>query len=215
MTLSKDARIIWQTAKALALKSQAVSPQTRPLPPLLYFTDPERSPDPLATVRGLPPGAGVVYRHFGRPDARALGQALRLATAELGLVLLVGLDADLAREIEADGVHLPERALDQAIALRRHYPHGLLTGAVHQAEALSLAQPLDACVISPVFPAGGRSASKADLGLERFKALCAQAPCPVYGLGGITAARAPLMLETGACGIAGVDALQAAFASGS
>ena len=211
MTLSKDARILWQTAKALALKSQAVSPRPRPLPPLLLFTDPERTPDPVQIVSYLPSGSGVIYRHFGAADAEQVAQRLRHVTKAAGLTLLIGLDHDLAAAVEADGVHLPERALHQSASLRDQYPDWLITGAVHEAPSLSGLKGLDAVVISPVFPAGGRSATKPDLGLEGFNRLIALAPCPVYGLGGITPERAPRLLETKACGIAGVDALVAAF----
>lgn len=211
MTLSKDAQKLWQTAKALALKSRAVSPQARPLPPLLYFTDPQRTPDPRPTVRGLPEGAGVVYRHFGAASAADMGRDLRQITRDQGLILLIGLDHLLAETLGADGVHLPERALGQARELRQTHPDWLITGAVHSQPALIKAETLDACVLSPVFKAGGASHAKADLGLETFSALCARAPCPAYGLGGITAERASLMLDTGACGIAGVDAFDAAF----
>ncbi|HBY42760.1 MAG TPA: thiamine phosphate synthase, partial [Brevundimonas sp.] len=56
MTLSElmaeDARTLWATAQALsqsvALAAAPVSP--RPLPPLLFFTDPERTPRPWETA---------------------------------------------------------------------------------------------------------------------------------------------------------------------
>ncbi|MDA1322928.1 MAG: thiamine phosphate synthase, partial [Proteobacteria bacterium] len=62
MTLSElmaeDARTLWATAQALsqsvALTAAPVSP--RPLPPLLFFTDPERTPRPWETAARLPAG---------------------------------------------------------------------------------------------------------------------------------------------------------------
>ncbi|MNE59784.1 thiamine-phosphate pyrophosphorylase [compost metagenome] len=62
-----------------------------------------------------------------------------------------------------------------------------------------------------MFPAGGASAAKTTLGLEGFKALAALAPCPAYALGGISAANVAALIGSGACGIAGVDAVQTAF----
>jgi thiamine-phosphate pyrophosphorylase len=211
MTLSEDARTLWQTAKALALKSQAVSLQAPRLPPLLFFTDPQRTPDPRLTASALPAGAAVVYRHFGAPDAEQMARDLRRITREQGLLLLIGQDEGLAEAINADGLHLPERLLNQAPDIRGRHKHWLITGAVHSDQSFNAAKALDACTVSPVFKAGGTSSHKPDLGLDRFTDLCARAPVRVYGLGGITAMRAPLMLDTGACGIAGVDAIQAAF----
>lgn len=211
MTLSEDARTLWQTATALARAAAAVSPPKPPLPPLLFFTDPTRTPRPWETAERLPAGAGVVFRHFGAADALETGLRLRAATGEAGVRLLVGLDADLAERIGADGVHLPERALSAAHALSGRRPDWLLTGAAHSLEAVKTARDLDALVLSPVFPAGGASAGKPALGIEGFKAVAATAPCPVYALGGISAANAEALIGSGACGIAGVDAVQTAF----
>ena len=211
MTLSEDARTLWQTATALARAAAAVSPSKVPLPPLLFFTDPTRTPRPWETAARLPPGAGVVFRPFGATDALEIGLRLRAATTAAGVRLLIGLDADLAEQIGADGVHLPERALSAAYALSGRRPDWLLTGAAHSTKAVKAARDLDALILSPVFPAGGASAAKIALGVEGFKAAAALAPCPVYALGGIGPANVADLLGSGACGIAGVDAVQTAF----
>lgn len=212
--MAEDARTLWAAAQTLsqsvALAAAPVSP--RPLPPLLFFTDPERTPRPWETAARLPAGAGVVYRAFGAADAVETGLRLREATRAAGALLLVGLDAALAERVEADGVHLPERALSSAYALSGR-PDWLLTGAAHSEAAVRGARDLHALVLSPVFPAGGASAAKPALGVERFSALVTMAPCPVYALGGVTARNAQALSESGACGLAGVEAIQAAFAS--
>lgn len=211
MTLTEDADALWRTATALARAATAVSPSKHALPPLLFFTDPTRTPRPWETAGRLPASAGVVFRPFGAADALETSLRLRAATKAAGVRLLVGLDADLAERIEADGVHLPERALSAAYALSGRRPDWLLTGAAHSPEAIRSARDLDALVLSPVFPAGGASATKAALGIEGFKALAALAPCPAYALGGISAVNVADLIGSGACGIAGVDAVQTAF----
>ncbi|ANF56008.1 thiamine phosphate synthase [Brevundimonas naejangsanensis] len=182
------------------------------MPPLLFFTDPARTPRPWETAARLPAGAGVVFRHFGAADRLETGRRLREATHRAAVRLLVGLDADLAEQIEADGVHLPERALSAAWSLSGRRPDWLLTGAAHSPAAVRGARDLHALVLSPVFPAGGASSVKAPLGVEGFSALAALALCPVYALGGITALNAPLLAASGASGLAGVEAIQTAFA---
>lgn len=206
MTLTREAEIFWETAKALAREAAPVS-----LPPLLFLTDPARTPRPWETAAALPPGAGVVYRHFGAPEAEATARRLREVTARAGVRLLIALDADLAGAVGADGVHLPERAWDRAASLRALRPDWFLTGAWH-GEVKPTAS-VDALILSPVFPAGGASASKAALGLERFKILTASAARPVYALGGIDAENAPSLIGSGACGLAGVASIQKAFAA--
>ena len=212
-TLSKEARILWDAATGLAREAARVSASLvagRALPPLLFFTDPVRTPEPWRTANRLPAGAGVVYRHFGAVDAEAVARRLKAIVIERGLVLLIGLDADLAEAVEADGVHLPQRALEHTAALRRQRPDWLLTGAAHSTDD-ALPEGLDAVVLSPIFPAGGASAIKPALGAETLKAMAARRP--VYALGGITAATVGALKDSGACGIAGVDAVQAAFPS--
>ncbi len=210
MILSADAETLWGAATGLARAAAGVS-RDPGRPALLFFTDPVRTPQPWLTAAGLPPGAGVVYRAFGAADARTVAERLRRVTAERGVRLLIGLDADLAEAVGADGVHLPERALERAAALRRRHPHWQVTGAVHSAAALAGAGVLSAAVLSPVFAAGGASGSRPALGLVAFTAAVRAALVPVYALGGIGAANADTLKGSGACGLAGVAAIQSAF----
>ncbi len=209
-----DAEILWEAASVLARDAAKVSRATGKappnLPPLLFFTDPDRTPRPWETAARLPAGSGVVFRHFGRADARETALRLREATRARDGLLLIGLDGDLAEAIGADGVHLPERALDQAAGIAAARPDWRITGAAHSRVALG-APGLDALVLSPVFAAGGASSGRPPLGLEGFKGLVDASPRPVYALGGIDAAGARGLIGSGAYGIAGVSAIQTAF----
>ena len=209
-----DAEILWEVASVLARDAAKVSrarDRVGPgLPPLLFFTDPDRTPRPWETAARLPTGSGVVFRHFGRADARETALRLREATRACDGLLLIGLDAELAEAVDADGVHLPERALDQAAGLAALRPDWIITGAAHSRAALGTAR-LDALIVSPVFPAGGASAHRPALGLKTFTSWIEVASCPVYALGGIDGGNARGLIGSGACGIAGVSAIQAAF----
>ena len=213
--VSPDAGILWEVASGLAREAAKVSRgggrEAPDLPPLLFFTDPDRTPRPWETAARLPAGSGVVFRSFGAPDARETALRLREATRGRDGLLLIGLDAGLAEAVEADGVHLPERALDEAAALRTARPGWRITGGAHSMEALARAEGLDAAVLSPVFPAGGASRDRAPLGIARFAELVRAASCPVYALGGIDASNAGGLAGSGACGLAGVSAIRAAF----
>ena len=212
---SSGAETLWEVASVLAREAAAVSRAAdRPapdLPPLLFFTDPERTPRPWETAARLPAGSGVVFRAFGAADARESGLRLREATLRRDGLLLVGLDAELAEAIGADGVHLPERALHQAPALSASRPDWRVTGAVHSGAALAAARSLDAAVLSPVFQAGGSSAEKPALGVDMFGRLVRGARVPVYALGGIDGGNARSLIGSGACGLAGVSAIRDAF----
>jgi len=216
MNLSGDARTLWDAAMGLDRARAAVSTATisaRPLPPMLFLTDPERTPEPWRTARSLPGGAAVVYRAFGAEDAEHVGRRLREITARRGLILLVGLDADLAERIGADGLHLPEHALSSAVTLRARYPDWLMTGAVHSLDAVSTADSdaLDALVLSPVFPAGGPSSRKAALGEKTLGDIVRSSRLPVYALGGVGVETVGRLAGSGACGFAAVEAIARAF----
>jgi len=209
-----DAEILLEVASVLARDAAKVSrgpDRIGPaLPPLLFFTDPERTPKPWETAAGLPTGSGVVFRHFGRPDARETATRLRDATLERDGLLLIALDAELAEQIGADGVHLPERALDRARGLASARPDWRITGAAHVPSAL-VSPGLDALVVSPVFQAGGSSSERTPLGLRTFRKWVLAAPVPVYALGGIDSGNARALIGSGAYGLAGVSSMQAAF----
>ena len=209
-----DAKILWEAASVLARDAAKVSRARhqagRNLPPLLFFTDPDRTPRPWETAARLPAGSGVVFRHFGRADARETALRLREATRARDGLLLIGLDTDLAERVRADGVHLPGQALDLAPGLAVSRPDWMITGAAHSRPVLDT-PGLTALIVSPVFPAGGPSSVRPALGLEGFTAWVGAAPCPVYALGGIDSGNVSSLAGSGACGIAGVSAFQAAF----
>ncbi|MBB5745281.1 thiamine phosphate synthase [Brevundimonas variabilis] len=220
MILSSDARRLWNAArqmKAHALSRAALDVRASgawrkaALPPLLLFTDSERLSRPWEVASCLPAGAGLVYRAFGAPESFEVASRLRAITRERGVVLLIGQDADLADGVGADGVHLPERALSAAYALGGRRPDWLITGAAHSLEAAATARDLDAVVLSPIFQAGGASATKPPLGLQRLVEACRLSAAPVYALGGIDADAGESLIDSGACGMAGIGAFARAF----
>lgn len=169
------------------------------------FTDPERTPDPNAIAAMLPAGSGVIYRSFGR--AGALDEAARLATIarNRGLIFLVGQDVALAEVVGAHGVHLPQRLLTFATAIRRRHPSWLITGAAHDLLAVRRGEiaGCDGIFVSPAFPSRSASAGR-PLGVFRVAALARRASCPIFALGGVNAWTARRL--AGAHGFAAVEA---------
>jgi thiamine-phosphate pyrophosphorylase len=156
----------------------------------------------------LPAGSGVIFRAFGAADAVDQGLRLRRIAADRGLILLVGVDAALAQACEADGLHLPERAIAGAADVRAAHPGWILTAAAHSPDAARRAfeAGCDAVLVSSVFASNSPSAGKA-MGAEAFAALVQAAPLPVYALGGVTTGTAPGLVNSGAQGFAMVEGL--------
>ncbi|KCZ91754.1 thiamine phosphate synthase [Hyphomonas johnsonii] len=178
------------------------------LPPVLFLTDPVRTPDPVTIATMLPPGWGVVFRHFGAPDAAAIAHQLARVCTARKLSLLIAADPALALAVGADGVHWPHARLGQA--RRWHGRFALMTASAHSRRDLADAAAcgIDAALLSQV--AGSRSPSaRPPLGLLKFRELARAASLPVYGLGGVDTRTAPGV--AGVAGLAAIDSLSAAF----
>lgn len=208
-TTEEGARL-WAVAQALARAADAVRGGVRSrVPPMLLFTDPERTPRPWEIAARMPAGSGVIYRAFGAVDALETAERLRAVTRARGMALLIGMDAGLADRVGADGVHLPERALSAAYALSGRRPDWVLTGAVHSVEAARSARDLDAVVLSPIFQAGGASAAKPTLGLDGL--IEAAGGARVIALGGIAASNAGALQGSGVYGVGAIGGMAEAY----
>lgn len=178
------------------------------LPPLLYLSDPARTPDPIKVAQSLPIGAGFVYRHFGASDKASISSRLREITWRRHQTLLIGNDPELAMYVRADGVHWPESQRDKAKLWRGRFE--IMTVSAHSRAAIQAASParLDAVLCSTVFPSQSLSASR-PLGAYKFRTLVASGRLPVYGLGGVESNNAGHIADI--AGLAAISGLQDAF----
>lgn len=149
-----------------------------------------------------------------------LGERLRRATHRLGARLIVNDRLDLARALDADGVHLGRRSVRVAEA-RAFVGEGTwVSVSAHDLEDLrdAQAQGADAALLSPVFASPGKARP---LGLGALRdARSAVSSLGLVALGGIDARRALSCREAGADGVAVVrgelsEVLAALLARGS
>lgn len=173
-----------------------------PLPPLILMTDDERLPNPLAAAKALPRGSMVIVRSRDAAKRARLAHALREIARQNRLFLSIAGDVALARRIGADGVHMPERRIGEAAGLSGFF----VTASAHSPAAVRRASAIDALILSPVFATASHP-GQPFLGAVRANRIAAEAPLPVYALGGITAANAGLL--RGFWGIAAIGALRA------
>jgi len=186
----------------------------KPLPVLLFFTDPARTPDPEAPAARLPPGCAVVFRAFGAGDAVARGLRLRSVTRRARNLLLAGADATLAAAIAADGVHLPERLAHRARRLKAAGPGWIVTAAAHDLVSArrAIRHGADAVVLSAAFASASPSAAR-PLGALKLARLARRVGGPVYALGGVNDKTARLLLHAPLIGLAGVEGVLEASAA--
>ena len=143
--------------------------------------------EPGLTTRGL---AGLV-RQLIRPG---------------GPRVLVNDRADVAIACGAAGVHLRDGSVSPRV-IRRIAPAGfVVTVACHDADAVVRAgdEGADFAVLAPIFAPLSKPLGWPPLGLDALRAIAARAKVPVIALGGITRENAPLCVEAGAAGVAGI-----------
>lgn len=171
-----------------------------PLPglPRLWLMTDERQGDGLfASIDRLPRGSGIVFRHYGLPEAERhlLFRRVRaMALRDRHLLLLAG-PAETAKAWRADGSH------------GRGPGEGLRSAPAHDLREIRAAERDDAALIflSPVYPTRSHPGARA-LGPVRFGFLCRRTRLPVIALGGVDARRARGLRARGAYGWAGIDA---------
>ncbi len=176
------------------------------LPRVFFFTDSRRVPAPLAAIKALPDGCGVVFRDYERPDREALAGKMAAECRKRRLVLLVAGDAGLAARVGADGIHMPEWMVWSRPGPIR--PGWLVTAAAHSARAARRAESLgaDAVFASPAFPTKSHPGRKT-LGVSGLARIRKATNLPVYALGGIDGARAEILLRAEIHGFAAIEAL--------
>lgn len=133
-----------------------------------------------------------------------LAAAARDLAQAAGADLLINGNVELARELGA-GVHLVAAQLMQL----RERPLGRdawVAASCHDEIELARAAALevDFAVLGPVRPTASHSQSE-PLGWDRFAKLRAQAPFPVYALGGLASGDLAIARRAGAQGVAGIS----------
>jgi thiamine monophosphate synthase len=167
--------------------------------PLVLMTD-DRVADWAGAARRLPRGSVLVVR------ARDAKRRLALAGQLFGLGrLVIADDPALAHALGAAGLHLPEKRMKEAPHWRARHPHWIITSSAHSLRALMGAGRLDAVFLSPVFATGSHKETK-PLTPVRAAFIAAQAPVPVYALGGVTPRNA-MLLAPAFSGIAAISSL--------
>ena len=199
----------WQLAATLSSAPTTDKPANRQgLPELLFLTDDARTPDPLTAIMHLPQNCGVIFRHYEARDRVALAERCAALAKDQGRKFLIAGDYDLARDLHADGLHLPENMARQAPRMRQRQPTWHMTLAAHSFMAVRKAQSLDidAVFASPVFPTQSHP-DRSTLGIMRLAKWAKASRHPVYALGGVTKHNLLRLQGLGIGGIAAIGGL--------
>lgn len=188
---------------------------------LYLITDPTLGVDLVAVtdaaLSGVPRGRAAVQlrtksatgTHGTTRALIALGRALRITTRGHGALLLVNERVDVARIIEADGVHLPEDSLTPGEARAVLGESALVGVSCHDARGLALAAEGRA-TFATLSPFGVSPGKGAPIAHARFADLVAGASLPVLALGGVRADDVERARAAGAHGVAVIRAIYTA-----
>lgn len=132
-----------------------------------------------------------------------LGSQLRILTSNYNARLIINSRADIAKKIDADGVHLTESCAD-ANEIKSDFP-GLIVGvSTHSLEGAHIAeaQGADYITFSPIYATPSKANYGPPQGLGLLRQVSQEVNLPVLALGGITLHRVSECLDQGAFGVA-------------
>ena len=184
---------------------------------LYLITDRRQVPggDLLSAVRAALRG-GVRAVQLREKDLSArellpLARELRMLTREFGAKLLINDRIDVALATEADGVHLGGHSLPVAEARALLGPTKLIGVSTHHREEIALAARAGADFVTfgPVWFTPSKAPYGTPVGLDALRQACADAPLPVFPLGGLNVARLPELLAVGCSRAACIGAILA------
>jgi thiamine-phosphate pyrophosphorylase len=141
-----------------------------------------------------------------------LANEFRRITSLYGAKLLINEKADIARDVHADGVHLPESGISVGAARKIIGPERMIGVSCHSLDSAKSAQKSGADFITfgPVFFTPSKAVYGNPVGLEHLAETASALNIPVFGLGGINESNMLQVTATGAHGIALISAILAA-----
>lgn len=138
----------------------------------------------------------IILREKNLDSAHLLAFASRMRniTHQYRAKLIIHSQADIAKAVSADGVHLASSDISEIPAMRDwlNAPNMSLSTSCHNLEELQKSHQYgaDFAMLSPVFPTQSHPNAPA-LGLDMFKKIADASPLPIIALGGINSCNRP------------------------
>ena len=149
-------------------------------------------------------------KHATREEILSEAWKVREVTRGTDSLFIVNDDVTIAKEVDADGVHLGQGDMPLAEARKIWDAPGKIFGLSTHSEAQAAAavalQP-DYIGIGPIFPTPTKAIADADLGIERAGAIAKATPLPHVVLGGIDETNLAEILRAGAVNYCAVRAI--------
>lgn len=141
---------------------------------------------------------------------RQLALKLKSILTPLNIPLIINDYVELAKEIDADGVHLGQSDISPVEARELLGPNKIIGLSIETTEQLFAANRLtciDYVAASAIFPSKTKLNCKTIWGVEGLKQIVKKSTHPVIAIGGIDASNVKIIIENGAAGVAVVSAI--------
>ncbi len=162
-----------------------------------------------AALRGGVSCVQLREKHLSTRDFIAQARALRPLLATHRVPLVINDRIDVALACGADGVHLGQSDMPVEDARRLLPPEVFIGWSVETSEQVHRAVhlPVDYLGVSPIFATPTKTDTHAPWGLSGLQQVRASTALPLVAIGGIHAANALQVLQSGADGLAVVSAI--------
>ena len=157
-----------------------------------------------AMLRGGARFLQLRVKDCGTSDFVDIARAVKQVADSMNATLIVNDRADIAKLIDAGGVHLGQEDLSPRAAralLGDGKIIGLSTHTLEQAQAAHV-EPVDYIAFGPIFATHSKSRPDPVQGLDALRAVRRRVRLPIVAIGGITAASMPGVLDAGADAVA-------------
>ena len=184
-----------------------------------YVADhnPVAAPERVVALVEVVLGAGVrcvQLRSKDRSDRQRYEVARGVAALcrEAGSMCVVNDRIDIALAVGADGAHVGPDDLPVAQARRLLGPRAVLGASAYTLEEALAAAAGGASYlgVGPCYQTASKDGLPGPIGAEGLARIAGAVHIPVIAIGGVTAARAPELLEAGAFGVAVINAIAGA-----
>jgi thiamine-phosphate pyrophosphorylase len=149
-------------------------------------------------------------KNASREEIVAEAHKVREVTRGTDSLFIVNDDVTIAKEVDADGVHLGQGDMSLAEARKIWKTPGKIFGLSTHSEAQAedaIGQAPDYIGIGPIFPTPTKAIADPDLGVERTGAIAKATPLPHVVLGGIDETNLSDILKAGATNYCAVRAI--------
>lgn len=188
---------------------------SHPLPRLYLLTDRHHTlqrPLPSVIAQAVETGVRMVQireKDLGTHDLISLSHRLLPLVKEHQGKILLNDRIDLVIALGADGVHLRSDSLSVSVARRLLGTESLIGISIHSVEEARIAEGegADFIVLGPIFDTPSKRPYGPPLGVQVLQEACQTIRLPIFAIGGITPARIPHVLSSGAYGVAVISSI--------